>query len=423
MSKANIQSVRGMRDVLPPTSQYFEQVIDTAKRVVTGHGYVPFVTPILEETRLFARAVGEGTDVVEKEMFTFGEDDDSLTLRPEGTAGMVRAAIQHGQLFGTTRFWQVGPMFRRERPQKGRYRQFVQFDVESFGIADASLEVELMLIHADIFQALGLADDIKLEINSILSHASRQQYREALVEYLTQRQDDLDEDSQRRLGKNPLRILDSKNPAMRDVIAQAPVLSEFADDESKRHFDRVLSGLSLAKIDYTLNPKLVRGLDYYNHTVFEWTTNTLGAQGTVSAGGRYDGLAETLGGQSVPGAGFAMGVDRLVLMLEHVSDTPKFSPTLAYVALLGEETKMTGLGVARALRQAFPDEVVLCHLHTGGMKKQLEKANQANCRYAVIIGESELEDDTVTVKNMRTGEQAQVSQTALVDKVKEFEQK
>lgn len=408
MSKTAFQSIRGMRDLLGDEAQRFETVMQVMRDKLRTYGYQPFHPPILESTALFSRAVGEGTDVVEKEMFTFDDHGDSLTMRPEATAGMVRAVVQNGMTFGAHKLWTAGPMFRRERPQKGRYRQFHQFSVEAFGVAEPEMDAEQILFLAELWQTLGIAEHVELHINTLATPAVRETYRAALVAYFTANHDQLDDDSQRRLHKNPLRILDSKNPAMAGLIAGAPKLSEHLDDESTTHFQRVLACLDTAGVIYTLNDTLVRGLDYYNHTVFEWVTDKIGAQSTICGGGRYDGLAEHIGGKPTPGVGFGLGIDRVVLVMQTVESTLPATPPLAYFVLLGEAATRQGLLLANDLRLRNGREV-LTHLANTGMKAQLKKADQSGAQYAVILGENELSQGMATVKNLGDGSQASVS--------------
>lgn len=414
MSKQAFQSIRGMRDLSGDEAHDFETVLQVMRDKLHTYGYRPFHPPILESTDLFARAVGEGTDVVEKEMFTFDDHGDSLTMRPEATAGIVRALVQNGMTFGTHKLWTAGPMFRRERPQKGRYRQFHQVSVEAFGVAEPEIDAEQILFLAELWQTLGIAEHVKLHINTLATPAVRETYRTALVDYFTAHHAQLDEDSQRRLHKNPLRILDSKNPAMQDLIIAAPKLSDYLDDESNTHFQRVLACLDAADIKYTVDPTLVRGLDYYNHTVYEWVTDKLGAQSTICGGGRYDGLAEHIGGKSTPGVGFGLGIDRVMLVMQAIDVATKKPQPLAYFVLLGEAATRQGLLLANELRMACGREV-LTHLTDSGMKAQLKKADQSQAQFAVMLGDNELQQGTATVKNLAQGKQEAVSLTTLTD--------
>ncbi len=402
--KKQFQSIRGMRDLSGDDAWYFDYVCDAVRKTLHSHGYAAFHTPILESTELFSRSIGEGTDVVEKEMFTFDDHDDSLTMRPEGTAGMVRAVIQNGLTFGTNKLWTAGPMFRRERPQKGRYRQFHQFSVEAFGVAEPEQDAEQILMTANLWEALGIAEYVKLHINSLATPSVRENYRKALVEYFSVHLDKLDTDSQRRLDKNPLRILDSKNPAMQAVIADAPKLSDYWDEVSENHFKRVLNCLDTAGVEYVVDDTLVRGLDYYNHTVYEWVTDKLGSQGTICGGGRYDGLCELIGGKPTPAVGFGLGIDRTALLIQEVAPIDQEKP-LAYFVLLGEQAKAQGLVLANQLRDALPEREIITHLTDTGMKAQFKKANQSGAEYAIIIGEEEIVNQQVGIKNLAEGSQ------------------
>ncbi len=412
--KIGFQSVRGMRDLVAQDAAYFEYVSGVVREQLTRYGYQAFHPPILESTGLFSRSIGEGTDVVEKEMFTFDDHGDSLTMRPEATAGMVRAVIQNGMTFGSHKLWTAGPMFRRERPQKGRYRQFYQFSVEAFGIAEPEQDAEQILLMADVWKTLGIADAVTLKINTLATPAVRQVYRQALVDHLMQHQEQLDADSQRRLTKNPLRILDSKNPAMKDVIANAPKLADYLDDISTTHFERVLACLDKAGVNYEIDSTLVRGLDYYNHTVYEWVTDKLGSQGTICGGGRYDGLAEHIGGKATPAVGFGLGVDRTILLMLEMGVELPHSPVLAYCILLGESATQEGLILANTLRQHYPNRAILTHLADTGMKAQMKKADQSGAEYAIIIGDNELAEQVAVIKKLSTGEQESIAFERLI---------
>ncbi|MDE1460501.1 histidine--tRNA ligase [Spartinivicinus poritis] len=399
-----LQAIRGMNDILPAESsswQYVEQII---RQLQAAYGYHEIRTPIVESTDLFKRSIGEVTDIVEKEMYTFEDrNGDSLTLRPEGTASCVRAAIEHGLIFNQIqRMWYMGPMFRHERPQKGRYRQFHQLGVEAFGLQGPDIDAELIIMTARLWQMLGIDDVVRLEINSLGTTESRVRYREALVEYLNQYKDQLDEDSVRRLSSNPLRILDSKDPQTQAVLKGAPVLTEFLDETSKAHFDQLLAILDQAKIGYQINPKLVRGLDYYCDTVFEWITDELGAQGTVCAGGRYDGLVTQLGGKSTPAVGFAMGLERLILMLESLDKIPATAKQQVDAALLGVGD-VTGysLMIAEKIRSALPTLRLQTQCGRSSFKSLMKRADKSGAAVALIIGESEQEQQQVTIKWLR----------------------
>ncbi len=414
----NVQAIRGMHDILPSQTPLWQLLEDRVRDVLERYGYQEIRMPLVEQTELFKRSIGEVTDIVEKEMYTFEDrNGDSLTLRPEGTASCVRAGIENGLLYNQLqRLWYQGPMFRHERPQKGRYRQFQQIGVETFGMAGPDIDLELILITHRIWQALGLSDGLELQINSLGTADERLAYREILVEYLSSNLDQLDEDSRRRLDGNPLRILDSKNPDMRELIAAAPTLMDHLGDESRAHFDVICAGLEATGVDYVINPRLVRGLDYYARTVFEWVTDRLGAQGTVCAGGRYDGLVEQLGGHATTAVGFAMGVERLVALLEETNIEPE-AQVDAYLVLMGDEPQRQGLLLAEKLRDQLPDLRLITHCGGGGFKSQFKKADRSGARYALILGDDELEKGIVSVKNLR--EQAEQQEIAL-DQLAEF---
>ncbi|MCB5195907.1 histidine--tRNA ligase [Deefgea salmonis] len=399
-----IQGIRGMNDVLPQESsrwQFFEQV---TREWLAAYGYSQIRMPIVESTHLFIRGVGEHTDIVEKEMYAFEDslNGEKLTLRPEGTAGCVRACIEHGLLYNQTqRLWYTGPMFRHERPQKGRYRQFHQMGIEAFGFATPDVDAEVIVMLADLWPRLGLSG-MSLELNSLGDIEERAAHRAELIQYLEGYIDILDEDSQRRLYTNPLRVLDTKNPALQAMAENAPQLIDFLGEASKSHFETVKALLDDAGIAYTLNPRLVRGLDYYNRTVFEWTTTQLGAQSTVAAGGRYDGLVEQLGGKSCPAVGFAIGIERLMLLLEiNEVAIPAQLPDV-YVVHQGEAAARNAFTVARQLRAAGLN--VIYHGGSGSFKSQFKKADQSGARFAVVIGEGEVTSLTVNLKTL-IGEQ------------------
>jgi histidyl-tRNA synthetase len=396
----NIQAVRGMNDILPEDTPYWQELEATIRRVLTTYGYQEIRTPLLEKTELFKRSIGEVTDIVEKEMYTFEDrNGDSLTMRPEGTASCVRAAIQNGLLHNqVSRLWYMGPMFRHERPQKGRYRQFHQIGVETFGMTGPDLDAELILLTARLWKNLGL-DGLELQINSLGTSEARKIYREKLVEYFMDNKDQLDEDSLRRLKSNPLRILDTKNPDMLAVVEGAPKLTEYLDTESRDHFDSLCKLLDAMAISYRINPCLVRGLDYYSRTVFEWVTDKLGAQGTVCAGGRFDALVEQLGGKPVPAAGFAMGLDRL-LELTRENLKPDCVPHV-YLVLVGEVAQQPGLVLAEELRDAVPGLRMLTHCGGGSFKSQFKKADKSGAKVALIMGDDEVSSNTISVKFLR----------------------
>ena len=403
MSKT-IQAVRGMNDCLPSETNIWQMVESVLSRVASSYGFAEIRMPIVESTALFKRSIGEVTDIVEKEMYTFDDrNGDSLTLRPEGTASCIRAANQHGLLYNQEqRLWYMGPMFRHERPQKGRYRQFHQFGLEAFGIGTPDIDAEIISLSARLWRELGINEFVTLELNSLGSNEERAEYRGALVTFLTEREDQLDEDSKRRMLTNPLRVLDSKNPAVQEALVGAPKLSDYFKEESKSHFEQVCSRLDAVGIKYVINDRLVRGLDYYNRTVFEWVTSSLGAQGTICAGGRYDGLVEQLGGKATPGFGFALGIERLVLMLTSLEQVKKVRPQVdAYFIMLGEGTEQKGCQLAEQWRNAVPESRLQNHCGGGNMKKQMKRADKSGAQVAIIMGENELQEGNVTIKYLR----------------------
>lgn len=389
-----------MNDIAPPASGVWQAFEHIVKQTIASYGYQEIRFPIVEKTDLFARSIGEVTDIVEKEMYTFEDrNGDSLTLRPEGTAGCVRACIENGLLHNQTqRLWYSGPMFRHERPQKGRYRQFHQVGVEAFGMEGPDIDAELILMTARMWKNLGL-EDLELQINSLGSVESRRAYREILVEYFSDQLSALDEDSQRRLHSNPLRILDSKNPDMRQLIEAAPKLRDHLDDDSVAHFDGVIAILDKTGVPYSINPCLVRGLDYYNRTVFEWVTTRLGAQGTVCAGGRYDGLVEQLGGRNAPAAGFALGVERLVELAQEKLE-PAVNPHV-YFVVASEQAQPQAMLISESLREQIPGLRLVAHCGSGSFKSQFKRADKSGARIAVILGEDELQNNVVGVKYLR----------------------
>jgi histidyl-tRNA synthetase len=381
-----------------------------ARAVLASYGYREVRLPILEMTELFERSIGEVTDIVEKEMYTFDDrNGDSLTLRPEGTAGCVRAGIEHGLFYNQVqRLWYQGPMFRHERPQKGRYRQFHQIGVEAFGLAGPDVDIELILMTARLWRSLGVAG-LELQLNSLGTPAERARYREVLVAYLRAHEAQLDEDGRRRLETNPLRVLDTKNPDLADVVAGAPSLLDFLEEESRAHFTALCDALSASGVAFTVNPRLVRGLDYYSRTVFEWVTTQLGAQGTVCAGGRYDGLVEQLGGRPAPAAGFAIGLERVVALLEDAGAAPGLGDPHVYLVALGAEAERAGLLLAERLRDALPWLRLVVNCGGGGMKAQFKRADRAGARYALVLGEGEVGRGTAGLKPLReAGEQEDV---------------
>ncbi|MFI8579796.1 Histidine--tRNA ligase [Pseudomonas sp. THAF187a] len=420
MSKS-LQAIRGMNDILPEQTPAWRYLENTLVDLLDGYGYKEIRLPIVEYTELFARGIGEGTDVVDKEMYTFRDrNEESLTLRPEGTAGCVRAVLEHGLSGGgqVQKLWYAGPMFRYEKPQKGRYRQFHQVGVEAFNLPGPDVDAELIVLTWRLWKKLGLADAVTLQLNSLGSSEARAAYRDALVAYLQERFEQLDEDSQRRLTTNPLRILDSKNEATQAVLVGAPTLGDYLDEDSRLHFDGVRARLDAAGIRYEINHKLVRGLDYYNRTVFEWVTDKLGAQGTVCAGGRYDGLVSQLGGKATPGVGFAMGVERLVLLLETLELLPAELNRAAdvYVCAFGEAAELAALTLVERLRDELPALRLLLNSGGGSFKSQFKKADKSGARYALILGDDELAGRVVGCKPLRDdSEQQSVAWDALAE--------
>ncbi len=406
-----ITSIRGMNDILPEQTGLWQWLEDKVRGVLASYGYQEIRMPIVEQTDLFKRSIGEVTDIVEKEMYTFDDrNGDSLTLRPEGTASCVRACEQHGLLYNQTqRLWYTGPMFRHERPQAGRYRQFHQIGVETFGMNGPDIDAEVILMTARLWQALGLADKVTLELNSLGDIEDRARYRDALVAYLQEHVEQIDEDSRKRIERSPLRVLDSKDPGTREVLENAPQLADYLNEEARAHFDGLKALLDANGIAYKVNPYLVRGLDYYGKTVFEWVTDALGAQGTVCAGGRYDGLVEQLGGKPTPAVGFAMGVERLILLVEQ--QMPELSaPVDVYVMAMGDVLAPT-MTLAEELRDVLPGKGIQLHCGGGSFKSQMKKADRSGAAVALIIGEDELANGVVTVKPLRgQGEQVQVAQ-------------
>jgi histidyl-tRNA synthetase len=406
---AALRAVRGMNDVLPDEAALWEHLEDTTRSVFRRYGYRNLRVPIVESTPLFVRAIGEVTDVVEHEMYTFEDrlNGESLTLRPEATAGIVRAAIEHNLLYERPqRVWLAGPMFRHERPQKGRYRQFHQIDVEALGFEGPDVDAEQIVMLARLWRELGLTDGIRLEINSIGDVEERRAHRDALVDYFKRSEDALDADSRRRLATNPLRILDSKNPEMQEMIAAAPRLIDRLGMAARAHFEGVQQSLNDAGIPFIVNPRLVRGLDYYNRTVFEWLTDRLGAQGTVAGGGRYDGLFEALGGKPTPACGFAMGVERMILLLQLQQHEIQNAP-LAYVVHVGDAAAPLARRVAEELRSA--GYAIVVNAGSGSFKTQMKRADASSAHYALIVGDDEAAAGSVAIKPLRkSGEQCAV---------------
>lgn len=417
----NIQAIRGMNDCSPSESPLWQWIEGQVRQILSSYGYSEVRMPIVESTPLFARAIGEVTDVVSKEMYTFWDNDEQLTLRPEGTAGCVRAAIEHGWIYNNEqRLWYMGPMFRHERPQKGRYRQFHQAGVEVFGIATPEIDAELIILTARLWKALGIAQHVSLQLNSIGSLEARANYRSALVAFLENHQDLMSEEEKERLVKNPLRILDTKNQALQDVLDGAPKLLDYLDDESREHFAQLCGLLDAVGIQYEINPKLVRGLDYYNKTVFEWVTSALGAQGTVCGGGRYDGLVEQLGGHATSGVGFAMGLERLVLLVQEVNKSiPVKSAVDIYVVYQGEGTTLAAFQLAEKLRSALPHLSTMLHCSGGNFKKQFKRADKSGATLALVLGESEVQNNQVVVKHLLgAAEQQTIDVSNLIEHVK-----
>ncbi|MBL4307523.1 histidine--tRNA ligase [Vibrio fluvialis] len=414
-----IQAIRGMNDCLPTQSPLWQKVEGIVKNVISAYGYNEVRMPIVEETNLFSRAVGEETDVVSKEMYTFEDrNGDSLTLRPEGTAGCVRSCIQNSLINrDEQRLWYMGPMFRHERPQKGRYRQFHQCGVEVFGLNGPDVDAELIMMTARLWRELGIDKHVRLELNSIGSQDDRADYRTALVAFLEQHIDVLDEDCKRRMHTNPLRVLDTKNPDIQAILGDAPRLSEYLGEESQAHFAGLCELLDAAGIEYTVNERLVRGLDYYNRTVFEWMTESLGSQGTVCGGGRYDGLVEQLGGKATPAVGFAMGLERLVLMMETLGNTDVRRNVDVYMVTAGEGTLTAGMKLVEELREQVPGLRVMTHFGGGNFKKQFKRADKVGAAVALVLGENEVAEKTVVLKDLAGGEQETISQTEIAGKL------
>ncbi len=397
------KAIRGMNDLLPEASGTWRFVESTVRDVIESYGYQEIRVPILEQTELFRRSIGEVTDIVEKEMYTFlDRNEESVTMRPEATAGMVRAGISHG-LFHNQRqkLWTAGPMFRYEKPQRGRYRQFHQIDVEAMGYAGPDVDAEIIIMSARMWQELGLSR-LVLELNSLGSPETRRKYRESLVNYFSAVKSKLDEDSIRRLEQNPLRILDSKNPDMQELIADAPVMLDYLDDASAQHFAELKVLLDAAGVSYSVNPRLVRGLDYYNRTVFEWATDALGSQGAICAGGRYDGLVEKLGGRSTPAIGWAMGVERLVGLFEECGGkAPEAGPDV-YIVAVGDAALGRGFEIAENLREAIAGIRIELNLGGGSFKSQLKRADKSGAEFALVLGDDEVAENRAGLKPLRT---------------------
>ncbi|MEN8761909.1 MAG: histidine--tRNA ligase [Thiogranum sp.] len=413
------QAIRGMNDILPEQSSVWQFAEDTIRAVLDSYGFREIRMPIVEKTELFKRSIGEVTDIVEKEMYTFEDrNGSSLTLRPEGTAGCVRACIQHSLTHNQAqRLWYTGPMFRYERPQKGRYRQFYQIGVEVFGLAGPDVDAELLMLTARLWQRLGL-QRLTLQLNSLGTSEARDRYRDDLVVYLKTVYEQLDADSQRRLETNPLRILDSKNLQVQALLEEAPRLADYIDEDSQAHFDTLCELLDAAGLDYDINPRLVRGLDYYGRTVFEWVTDQLGAQGTVCAGGRYDVLMEYLGGRATPAVGFALGLERIIALLENQGiELPDAAPHL-YIVTVGGEAQRQGFLLSERLRDALPKLRIVTHCGGGSFKTQFKKADRSGARYALVLGEDEAQRREVGIKPLRErNDQETVSYDALAGRL------
>lgn len=414
---AQISAIRGMNDLYGQQAIAYDFVTETAQAVLEQYGFQSIRLPIVEKTELFCRSIGEVTDIVEKEMYTFNDrNGDSLTLRPEGTAGCVRAVIENGLAHNQIqKLFYTGPMFRHERPQKGRYRQFNQFGVEVFGLASVDADAELIALSARLWEKLGL-ENLELQINSLGSQEARSVYRDLLVSYLESHRDALDEDSLRRLNTNPLRILDTKNPELKDIVEKAPKLLDHLDAESLAHFEQLKQHLDDLGVEYVVNPNLVRGLDYYNRTVFEWVTTELGAQGTVCAGGRYDGLVAQIGGKPTPAVGFAMGIERLMALLIDQGVIPEVQHQDIYMVLVGENVQRPGLVLAETLRDALPDLRIQMNCGGGSFKSQFKKADKSGAQFALVLGEDEVAQQSIVIKPLRTQqEQMLVAWDALVE--------
>lgn len=417
-----IQAIRGMNDVLPNDAVKWQNIEQVFAQCMQAYGYQELRFPILENTALFKRTIGDATDIVEKEMYTFLDlNQESMSMRPEGTAGCIRACLEHGLLHNQQqKLWYNGPMFRYEKPQKGRYRQFHQLGVEALGFPGIGIELELILVCQRLWSLLGVGHAVQLHINTLGVIEERQAYRQKLIDYFSQYEDKLDEDCKRRLHRSPIRILDSKNPNLKDIIQNAPKLIESLSPESRQHFDDLQVGLDALNIPYQINPTLVRGLDYYGHTVFEWVTDRLGAQATVCAGGRYDLLVAQLGGQSTPAVGFALGLERLLLLMDTVDAAPSCVPKPAiFVITESEQYQSQALLLAENLRQVGGWDVVV-YLGQGRMKAQFKQADKSGARFALILGEQEMQDNVVSLKDLRDGEQKKVRRDELIDVLRKF---
>jgi histidyl-tRNA synthetase len=405
-----IQAIRGMNDLLPKDSNLWLAMEEVINKLLISYGYKNIRTPIVEKTETFTRAIGAVTDIVEKEMYTWQDlGGDSLTLRPEGTAGCVRMMIEHNlPRDGIQKVFYRGPMFRHERPQKGRYRQFHQVGVEIFGAIEAKIDAELIAMTAQLWQRLGL-ENVSLEVNSLGSNETRVNYRAILYNYFSEHKSELDENNLRRLETNPLRILDSKNTDMTALITNAPKMIEYLDEDSAKHFAEFTNYLDCLNIDYTVNPRLVRGLDYYNRTVFEWISNDLGTQGTICAGGRYDYLVEQMGGKPTPGVGFAMGLERLMLLISEQSESITKQAASLYFIALGDEAQQASMRICNDIHQNLPEIIVINDISMGSLKSQMKKADKSNSDYALILGEEEMKNNQISLKPLKgQGEQQSI---------------
>lgn len=414
-----VKSIKGVHDILPDQVHTWHHLEKHVRELMSSYGYREMRTPILEKSELFHRSIGEVTDIIEKEMYSFEDlNGDKLSLRPENTASCVRAAIQHGLLANnqTSRIWYLGPMFRRENPQAGRYRQFWQVGAEVYGVPGPYVESELILLSARLWERLGLSDQVELQINSLGTSEDRDKYRQELVSYLGDHASELDDDSKRRLKTNPLRVLDTKNPAMQDIVGAAPKMLDHLCDESREHFESLQSSLQQCGISFEINTRLVRGLDYYSHTVFEWVTNKLGSQGTVCAGGRYDGLTEQLGAKPTPGVGWALGMERILeLVTKHHGEQNPPEPEI-FMVLANEQAIVSGLALAEQIRTSEPAWSVTCNCTVSGMKSQFKKADKSGAKVALILAENELDNGTVGIKSLRQqAEQQTVARENVID--------
>lgn len=417
-----IQSITGMKDILPDESPLWQKVETTLKQIMASYGYAEMRMPAVEYTSLFVRSIGEVTDVVEKEMYTFDDNGDSLSLRPEGTAGCVRACIEHGLIHNQERrVWYTGSMFRHEKPQKGRYREFHQFGAEIFGISSAEIDAEIILLTNRIWKKFGIGDHVVLQLNSLGSSEERACYREALVAFLEQHKESLDEDCQRRMYTNPLRVLDTKNEKVLEILQNAPKLTDYFGEETRNHFDRLRAILDANGVKYEINPRLVRGLDYYNHTVFEWVTDLLGAQGTICGGGRYDGLVEQLGAQPTPAVGFAIGLERFILLLQSINAVEVENPVDVYFCAVGDEAVRQSMVIAEQLRDQISGIRILTNCSGGNFKKQFKRADKSGALFALVLADDELAKNEIGIKNLRVeSEQLNVKISAVAEELKKL---